>query len=233
MSGAWCRLAVAGFALAALVAGGCDSAQVVADAVLGRGEQVKRLYTLERKKTLVLVDTIDDGGRANILAAPALRNTIASDIAFYIQKEEALEEGQFVPLRDLLKLANELGEGYAVTPIDQIGRRLGAGQVIHVVVESATLQIVGSLYRPIAEGQVKVIDVEAGRRVFPQSIGLSMQDAAVPGHRFRVEVDPSSVEASSRTSVDLQARLLAEKTGLEVSQVFYDWRKPEFGSKFN
>ncbi len=216
--------------LTLLFAGGCEAFSAVSYAFRG-GEPVKKLYQLPPGRTLVLVDTLEGPDRVNALASPTYRNIIASDIGYYLEKEEALPTGSIVPLRELNQLAGQLGEDYARTPIDQIGKRLGAAQVIHVMIEHSSVAVVGNLYRPTAAGQLKVIDVNQGRRIFPSMMELESEGGGLPGHRFATEMDPINRDATDAMIADVLTRQLAQQIGLETSRLFYDWRKPDLGSQ--
>lgn len=201
------------------------------DRVVGKGELVNKLYQLPRERTLILIDTVDAQGTTNILATPGLRNTIAADMGYFLVKEEALDKDQVVEVRDLLKVERELGTEFAKTPIDEIARRVNARQVIHVLVTESRMRAMGNLIQPIAEGQVKVIDVEAGRRLFPNPLALTADGAGEPGHRMLVEMERLTIETVTAHDADVFSRKLAEEVGLQVSRYFYDWRKPEFASQ--
>jgi len=217
-------------AMIALAIGGCEGLSAVSYAFQG-GEPVKKLFQLPPKRTLVLVDTLEGPDQTNALATPSYRNLIASDIGYYLEKEEALPPDLIIDLRELNQLAGQLGDDYDRTPIDQIGRRLGAEQVIHVLIEQSSVAVAGNLYRPAAAGQVKVIDVRQAKRIFPRTMDLEAEGGGVPGHRFSVEMDPINQDVVSTTLTDMLSRQLAQQIALDVSRLFYDWRKPDLGSQ--
>jgi len=201
------------------------------DRVLGKGEKVTKIYELPRKRTVVLVDSAPGQGRPNILALPGPRNIIAADMGYFLEKEEALDKGQVVPPKELLKVERELGADFATTPIDEIARRVGAQQVIHVLVEEARLRATGTLLQPYAEGQVKVLDIQTGRRTFPHPTALTQNGAGEPGHRMLVEMERLSAETVTSNEAEVFANKLAQEVALQVSRYFYDWRKPGFASQ--
>jgi len=219
-------------AMIALALGGCEALSAVSYAFRG-GEPVKKLYQLPPQRTLVLVDTLESPDQVNVLASPTYRNIIASDIGYYLENEEALPPDSVIEIRKLNQLAAQLGENYARTPIDQIGRRLGAEQVIHVLVEQSSVAVAGNLYRPAAAGQLKVIDVGQGKRIFPRMMDLEAEGTGVPGHRFSTEMDPVNRDVTDTTLTDVLSRQLAQQVALEISRLFYDWRKPDLGSQIN
>jgi len=221
------RRAVALTALAAVMAvaagamSGCEGPAAIASIITGEGEKVKAQYTLQPRPTLILVDDPKDH-----FEGPHLTAVVAAAAALHLNEHQAAPP--FVDPKVLNKVREDLGKQYFKTPIDEIGRKTGAEVVLYVEVQGVSPQLVGSLYRPIAGAQVKVIDVVNKQRLFPKTGPLVASDT-VSGQQVSVQMDPISVESPTRATEQVVLRALAEALGLEVSQLFYDWREKDMG----
>jgi len=178
-------------------------------------ETVKPVYEMpEGTPTLVLVD--DPQHR---LGGPSHAAVIATRIRHDLRRRADLE--QVIPGRQLMALKQELGDDYPTTPIDRVGRAVGASHVIHVSVLSAVTEARVGLLHPQARVAVKVIDAEAGRRVYPES---------PRGFQMQVELPMKVVSESEATSLTPRYReALCQKIGREVARLFYayDMRDPK------
>ncbi len=210
---------------------GCEAVSVLGAAVRGKGDAVPKLYQLPAKRTVILVDAMEGAGVTNVLSPRGMRSLIASDMGYLLEQEKALPPGMLVPLRELDQVASQLGDDFALTPIDEIARRVGAQQVIHVVVEESSMRVLGTLFRPVAAVQVKVIDVEQGKRVFPQAMNLSTDGGGASGHRLSVPLESVDIDQGGPTVVSIYTRKLAQEVALHSGRLFYDWNKPDLGSK--
>ena len=204
---------------------GCAAAGFVAH-LFGGGSQVQAVYELEDRATAVLVD---DPTRA--LGAAALPGVVANNVTHHLEEQEVLKTARIVPQGEVHRLAKQLGEDFAITPIDQIGRSLGAAQVIHVEIESATLyEHSRQVTHPRSAVSVKVIDVEHRKRLFP--VGGTAVDPSYtpPGHFLQIAMEVQGVDESSRGMETLMLQQLAEETGRRVAELFFDHSKSEPGS---
>jgi len=206
----------AGVALTAGALSGCEGPAAIAEILTGEGEKIKAQYTLQPRPTLILVDDPQDH-----FEGPHLTAVVAAAAALHLTENKAAPP--FIDPKKLNEVREQLGKRYNKTPIDEIGRRTGAEVVIYVEVEGASTRLSASLYRPIAGAQVKVIDVVNKRRLFPKTGRLVATDT-VSGHQVSVQMDPVSVESPTRATEQVVLRALAETMGLQVSQLFYDWR---------
>lgn len=205
---------------------GCESIGWVTSGLAGPGK-VKAVHRLIDRPTLVLVDDphkhLDD---------PSLAGVVASNVAFGLKQNLAIS-ADIVPPQQLGALAAELGKDFALTPIDEIGRRLDAGQVIYILIQQVRLQFSPGMYRPMAVVQVKVMDCEAATRLFPKPASIPDPTTPSPGYTIAVQMTHRDMGIASRGMNAIIARQLAESIGRDVSRLFYDWKKPEPGSKFD
>lgn len=212
--------ALAAIALGSL--GGCEGIAFLS--ALG-GEKVKAAYPLADRPTLVLVE--DPNQR---LGNPALTSVIGANASHLLLSEEVLAKANRVPQKAIGELQVRLGTDYGKTPIDQIGRLLEAEQVIHVVVQSVSLETAPGVYRPTAVVDVKLIDAAEGKRLYPGTSQFA--DPAVPamGHPIKVETTVRTAGTGGRGVRAVLARELAEEVGQSVARLFFDHKRPEPGS---
>jgi hypothetical protein len=174
-------------------------------------DTVPAAYELSDRPTLVLVD--DPGGQ---LGSAVLANVVADKIMSDLKQRELVI--QFVALTELQALADALGDDYATTPIDLIGRRLGAEQVLYVKI--AALQLLGepSMLRPRARVQVKVIDAQGSARLFP-----APGDGLAQGYDLLVEMQHRYGDNADPGESAMLLREVAERIGRDVARLFYEY----------
>jgi len=191
--------------------------------------KIKAVYPLSDRVTLVLVD--DPRGQ---LGDASLLNQVSTEIGFQLIQEQVLTE--VVGLKGLYGLQSRLGEDYQRTPVDRIGRELGAQQVIHVFIESVTLGAQPGLYRPRAVVQVKVIDVEEAKRVFP--LASSVQGAASGQDHHTVKItmfyrNSEGQVVGGAGGAKMAKRALVEPISRDVARLFYDHKPRQPGQPFD
>jgi hypothetical protein len=207
--------AAAVLALAVLSAAGCKGPGFLAYVIAGP-KKIPARYTLEPRPTLVIVD---DPSRA--LGDPNYATVVGANVGFHLKQNQALPETMIVSQDKLSALASELGEDYASTPVDRIGARLGADQVVYVLVRSVTMQVAPGYFKPLAVVEVKVIDTPTGRRLFPDPGVYQDPRQMPPGHTLSIEMTRQTLDPGHRQAAATLARSLSEKIGLEVAQLFY------------
>jgi len=116
-------------------------------------------------------------------------------------------------------LAVELGGDYYKLGVVNVGRRLGAAQVIHVQIKAVSYVMEPMLYRPTALVHVRVLDCDpnAERKVMfppppPASNGVYPLTVEM---RYRVSEDTSGRDAAALR------KMLADRIGIDVAKVFY------------
>lgn len=221
------RRVAAGLALSLLLAaGGCQGAAALI-AVISGPDVIPARFVLPDKTTVVMVDDPQ-----HFFDNPSLGRQIGTTAVHYMQLNEALIESTFIEPREVARLERRLARDWAATPIDDIGRELGADQVIYAKVINVSAEIEGTLYRPSATLEVKVISSSDGTRLWPRPGPLADPDGPpTPGHRFTVEMSYQAREgpAGSRGTPSDLLRRLADEMGQELAQNFYDWTLPEPG----
>lgn len=209
-------------AVSALV--GCEGVGILGQAFKPRQ---KALYPIADRPTLVLVDD-----PTNALGDPSLTGLLAAHVADNLQREKRVTH--FVPPENVYALAGEMGEEFEKVPVDEVGRQLGAEQVINVLVESAQMQAQPGMLRPVIALRVKLIDARSGRRLFPPPGDTDVDDPARSsrGHPvisqlfYRYGPDPN------RGEVAQAIRRLAARAGRDVARLFHDHREREPGQRF-
>lgn len=207
--------------------GGCELASFVTQAAID--PKVKCLYEIQDRPTLVLVDD-----PAKLLGDPALAGVIADRIRRELRDTKAV-----ATLVEPVRLRDEqarLGEAYATTPVDQLGRNVGAEQVIHVEIVEMQLEPAPGILRPKATTRVKLIDAKAGERLFPPTqmgqaaSGVSPQPLGQP---VVSELFYQQLPEDTRANLNRVVRTLADRIGRDVSWVFVDHKKRPTGSGFD
>ena len=194
---------VAGLAAAAALAG-CEAPGFVAQGVAG--DTVPPRHRLRERVTMVMVDD-----PANELGSRGLARRAAAQARYQLEKRAVVPE--LVPAERLDAVRAALGPDYERTAIDRIGRRCGAEQVIYVRVTEMALERAGRLLHARARGRVKVIDVTAAERVFPDP-GRHRRGAPVTA-----EVPRTRVEGETERRRLL--RRLAKRLGTRAAELFY------------
>lgn len=207
---------------AALASAGCEGFAFLA--ALG-GETVPAMYELQDRPTLIMVEDPH-----NALGDASLNRLIASHADHHLRDHEVLSEPA-VPQGELAALAERLGDAYARTPIDEVGQALEAEQVIHVLIDSVSLQAAPGVYRPTVTAEVRVIDAVESRRLFPASRRVEDPDSRPPGHPIRTQLTYRTDETEARALEVSLKRALAERLGEDVAQVFYKHKRALSGEQ--
>ncbi|MEM6856022.1 MAG: hypothetical protein AAF593_16580 [Planctomycetota bacterium] len=204
----------------------CEQTSVLVEAVRGP-EKIEPLYVLPDVPTLVMVDDPQ-----HLLNNPGLSRQIATTAIHYLKFNKTLDDATFIEPRELAKLEAELGTQWSMTPIDEIGERLGAEQVVYAKINSARFHFVDTLYRPEASIEVKVINVADGKRAWPEPPALADPERPSPGHLIRIQENYESRDSryvGDSTPDDL-ARRMADEAGLRLARLFYQWQLDAAGS---
>ncbi len=190
-------------------------------------DKVPAAYTLAARPTLIFVE--DPAGR---FRDPNLPAVVAVNIEHNLKQNKALE-ASIVPARDVADLQSQLGDQFAKLPIDELGRRLGAEQVIYVLIDDVTLQTMAGVFRPTALAQVKVIDATTGQRLFPEAPAVIDPKTPTRGRSVTSQFrGGTSVGTDSQGMAVALRRQLAELLGRDIARLFYKWTPPEIGSRF-
>jgi len=213
--------AAVGWLALSLAPAGCAGPGFISHVLKGP-DQVKAIYSLPAGTTLVIVD---DPDRA--MNDPNLPAVIGANVGFHLDQNDALTEGRVVSPDPLSSLSARMGDDYLATPIDHIGAKLGADQVIHVLVRSISMRVTANYYRPAAVVEVKVVNAHDGARLFPKARNDNPSQARPRGMVMTVQLRHQTADVGRRDTGPLMARRLAERIGLEVAQLFYDHIQPD------
>lgn len=212
------RLAMITLSLTALaLMTGCEVFGFAANAFSSR--KTPAVYKPKDLPTVILVDD-----PSLLLQDPGLTGTIAMTIASVLKEKGVLT--QIVDIQKVAELSAEMGSAFARTPIDQIGRKLNAVQVIHVHINSVPpFQSEPGVLKPIAGVLVKVFDAEYKVRLFPPAEHLKEQPA-VPTNRGAYELTVAArlrvVDGNTDNAMSAYRLRFAEKIGTEVANLFYE-----------
>lgn len=198
-----------------ITASGCELVAFVTQGFAPR--KIKALHDLADRPTLVLVD--DPLGR---LGDPGLPNEIANQVAFHLAEESLVSQDNLIEARQLYDLRTKLGKDYSRTPVDRIGRELGAQQVIHVYVESVSYSQNPGMYHPTATVHVKVIDAVKGKRLFPLQKALDDENSPLSHHAVNVSMPHRTMADGGHHAVRFLGKPLAQRLGRDIARVFFD-----------
>lgn len=212
----------AALAAGALPLAGCNILGPAYYLVAGQPKK-PAVYELAPRPTLVFVD---DRLNAIPFDSSQIRRTIADHVSTTLMEKEILTE-TFSPY-DAMALARQHDREGDPMSIDQLGRAVGAEQVIYVKMTAFRGSADGFSPRPMAGCEIKVIDVVNRARLFPPP------GADSPWYSVEVESPPVGLERYSTASQrrELQtmlALLLADRVG----KLFYRYVPDEIGSRLN
>ena len=200
--------------------GGCNIVGPAAY-LIGGGPKVDPEYVLFDVPTLVYIDD-----RSNEVNPISLRKVIADKASTDLMENQAVK--MTISSQDAMTLAAQRERNSQILSIEEIGNAVGARQIIYVEMVQFNDTPDGFTPRPIAVCRVKVIDLDAKKRVYPP------EDADLPYREVQVmtrEVDPNLYATrSGRLKV---FEVLAEQTGVEIAKLFYKHEYRPLGENLN
>ena len=214
--------------LAMVVLSGCNIIGYMYHAI---PRKTKAVYRLEDRPTFILVDD-----PANVLGSPTYSTQIAREIHDALAKKRVVRE--LIHPQAINSLIAMMGEAYHDAAVDEIGTEVGAAQVIHVHVQSATIYPEPGLLKPTGLVRVKVIDVVKHKRLFPTMSNISGAESAgkttgagdvpgtgagLPGYRIQSHLPPRGLPDSSRATRDLAWSRLASIIARDTARLFHDF----------
>ncbi len=182
-------------------------------------EKVPAAFTLDPKRTTVIF--IDDP--ASQLPGREAR------LAMGKRAEEELLSRKLVT--DMIQsrevIAVTRGEKRAeLTTVASVGKALKADVVIYALVREFTIAADGTQFIPQAVLEVKVIESETGKRLFPP-------EGEEPG-AYRVTMKEPLIQSgvpTSRSGRTIAEVAAAERAGLTLARVFFDWDRDSTASR--
>jgi hypothetical protein len=219
-------LPLAAIALAVTAALTLTACNILAPAAyfLGGTGKVDAEYELNEYKTVVFVDD-----RGNVIAsnAPALRLAIADQLVDELIDNKALPAGLILDPRDAQGLVRSRDRHGELLPIDEIGRLVGADQIIYIEMIQFALTPDGVTPTPTAACRMRVIDVANRKRLFPDP-----EDTQQPFRQVSTKlqaVDPQLFESrASRVGV---YKTMAAKLGRDLGKIFYRHEAVDLGER--
>lgn len=209
-------------ALCALVAL-CPGCNIVTPAayILNGPPSVEAQYTLADVPTVVYIDD-----RSNQVNPVSLRRVIGDTASEDLMVKKLVTTT--ISPQDAMNIAAQHDRSNQIMPIEEIGKAVGAKQVIYV--EMVQFADTPDRYtpRPAATCRVRVIDVENRKRVFPAA------DAKEPACTLQVTsgtIDPEVYKTRAGRLETFKA--LAFETGHEIGKLFYKHERKELGGSLN
>ena len=204
---------------------GCELLSLTAATVAG-SDKVPAKHELADVRTAVIVDD-----PLNLLGDPSLKSVVATNVIFYLQEEEVLTAPP-VTSQEIGLVAKHLGSRYNKMPLGEIGELVKADQIIHVQITSVTREYAPGVFRPTAEYLVKVLDVVNRKRVFPEAPAMRMNEGPEPGELVVSEMRTSTTQDQGLSEIQALDRKLAARIGRDASRLFYAWKTPPVGRRF-
>lgn len=211
---------ISAFALSMVFVTGCNIVGPAAYIIEGP-PKVDAAHILADVPTVVFIDD-----RRNIVSPISLRKVIADKASEDLMIQKCLTT--VISSQDAMALATQRERNNMVLSIEEIGKAVGAQQVIYV--EMAQFQDTpdGFSPRPMAACRVKVIDVNSRQRVFPP------EASDTPSHQVQAmlrEVDPSIYSTRSGRLQVFEG--LAVETGASIAKLFYRHEARPLGGNLN
>lgn len=193
------------------VAQGCNIVAPAAYIIHGP-EKVPALYELDEERPTVVF--IDD--RGNRLPRRSMRQSIGEAVQQTLLSKKALKD--VIDTRAALTVSNQDKAGQAMSIVD-LGKAVKAEVVIYATVDGFTLSSDGQSYSPAAALRVKVIDVAADKRIWPDEPA---------GHPLTLNF-PARTSDVPKTSAEVRAAEdeLARLIGMSVAQLFYKYERAQ------
>jgi hypothetical protein len=127
--------------------------------------------------------------------------------------------------QDAMSIVAKKERANKVMSIEDIGKEVGAQQVIYVEMVMFAESPDGATPKPTAHAQVRVIDIEAQERVFPPADGTEKSRSIQASLNV---VDPAELRNGSSRSKLMQQ--LADETGEVIGKLFYKHEPHNLGS---
>jgi hypothetical protein len=186
-----------------------------------------KTFALMDRPTLVLVDD-----PANELGSPQLATVAAVSIGTDLKAKGAV--AQIVNQDKVFDFAAKNEAEFARMGVANVGRAVGAQQVIHVHIRSATYLAEPGTLKPSASLLVKVIDTskpKGSRKLFPPvaeaAAGLPIRDG---GYVMSVSLRHTVTGEDTRTQMRVIRQKLADKIGVQVAKLFYRYELRQPGA---
>jgi hypothetical protein len=206
------RAGVVAAVLGALVSG-CGGLSAVAYKVVGDPKTPAEYKPAADKATLVLVENFKNPDQYRVEST-----LLERDIAAKLRENKA---AKVVPGEKLEDLRSADGAGYRKMKVNEVGKAVGAKQVIYVNLSKfSTESAIGSTEMAgKAEALVRVIDVESGRVLWPSDNSAGREVKYETKHE-------EAVDFSDHGAVQEQ---ISQSLGERIARLFYAAAEAENG----
>lgn len=171
--------------------------------------KVDALHKLQKSRPTVIF--VDD--RANRIPRRSLRVSVAESAQRYLMQTGTLND--VIDTNAAFRVASQEKYGEPMN-IVEIGEAVGAEVVIYVNIAAFTLSTDGQSFSPKAECMVKVIDVEADARIWPDAVEFP---AGYP--RATVQENEARYLPTSAAERIQAEETLADELGRAIADMFY------------
>lgn len=198
-------------------AGALPSCNIVVPAayIIGGPPSVDAEFQLPDRRTVVFIDDT-----RNMLPRTSLRTRIGDTTSTRLQQKEQIT--QAIAPSEAMQVARRFDSQTKRMSIRQIGEEVGAETIIHVKITLFALTPDGETPRPVAEAEVKVIDVAAGTRLYPQGPDGMRKVMA----QLREQKPEDYRSSAGRRALE---DALADELGKEIANLFHKHEKKELG----
>jgi len=181
----------------------------------GFKKKTDAVYKIKNLPTVVLVDAPEGE-----FVDPAIKGVIAAKAGHLLKQDNVIDK--VIGQDEVNRLAAREGAKFAKMPLDQIGRELGAAQVIHVSIDEVDAGNAEVASQPRLKMRVKLLDVENRKRLFPapspEGAGEGTTGLGYPLNvefRYRMSGNATAGEAS------VMLNKLADRAGRDLAWLFY------------
>jgi len=174
-------------------------------------------FTLPDRRTVVFIDDT-----RNELPRTSLRTRMGDRVSTILLDDGLITRA--IASTEAMQVARRFDTEAKRLSIWQVGEEIGAETVIHVKIVGFSLSPDGQTPRPVADAEVKVIDVAGMKRIFPEHgdiarpVNAQLREQSLDGYRS---------SAGRRQMEDL----LADELGKAVANLFREHRKKELGER--
>jgi hypothetical protein len=188
---------------------GCNIAGVL-ERVTSPDRMVEARYVLADVPTVVFLDD-----RRNQINPVRLRREIVDEVTQILTVEGKITD--MISPRDAMAAARRLDTAQETVGVDSVGRAVGAQQVVYIEAVAFRITQDGLMPDPAAFFNIRVLDLEAGRRVFPTTDG-SQQTGG-----YHIQVSIPRQELATLSGIGNASKLrqvLAQRAGDEIGRLF-------------
>lgn len=192
--------------LVALVVGGCRAPIAYMANLFSPPPEKEALFEPDNVTTLVFVDDVTTNNSDR-----SLRRDLSLELQKQLRENAVLKDIRGFQQVERIRQRNG-EEKFARWPIDEVGSACGSEQVLYVEISEYYVQQAGGaqLFSGLLRLQVKVIDVESHRRIWP---------AGPAGHSVRIERNVT--EGTTSDFAQQMSSGMANQAADQIAKLFY------------